>query len=539
MSNLEPAILDCKVYVRRFLIKHQSPLGDISLSPHGRNVVFVPVHSPETSHGIVALRLFRGPSASNELERDVGFTYMKDLVEHFEKYEELGVSTEPYCQYAHGVVLKEGGSDGFSYRRGDKLWLFDKLASQLKDGGILAPVVNLRTSEYGFINITDVCWYPDVSGPGDDLWTVLGPFREIRGKKAGTSIHTVYRVNQPVSLERQAFGQVRIDGGSMDKTERKALYLQKMQVMCGYQQSIGRPFLLPKTLSPPVPAATTSPPVKSSRRKRTAKKKNVGLEDKFETICLNETLPTPDFTKMQSVFSVTQQWTGNATLASSQADNPQISLFGLDNSEHGLRMDNTYWTPIGSPDPPNSSVGAINLDPTPCFDWPVPPDLDLYADCGGVRILESPENLADTLRKRSLDRSRWPYRPYGSFSTDSFSGFSSTTTVPAWWGSNIIIARRGFNKTADGQIEIETGEAITEVERIAATDITQEVTAQPIILKAKLRRHTQNSISGAVATRKAFSANSPHGSQVTTRAIPFPSKEVPSMTLPHSSRAAV
>jgi hypothetical protein len=483
MSNPEPAILDCKIYVRRFLIKHRSPLGDISLSPHGRNVVFVPVHSPETRHGIVALRLFRGPSASNELERDVGFTYMKDLVEHFEKYEEVGVSTEPYCQYAHGVVLKEGGSGSFNYQRGDKLWLFDKLASQAKDGGMLAPVVNLRTSEYGFINITDVCWYPDISGPGDDLWTVLGPFREIRGEKAGASIQTVYRVNQPVSLERQAFGQVRIDGGGMDKGERKALYLQKMQVMCGYQLPIGRPLLLPKSLSPPTPP-TAPPPIKPSRRKRTAKKKNAGLEDKFGTISLNEALPPPDFAKMQSVFSVTPQCTDNKTLATSQADSLQISLsFGLDNIEHELQTDTTHWTPIGSPDPPNSSVNAIHLDPMPYFDCPIPPNLDLYADCGGVRILESPETLADTLRKRSLNHSRWPYRPYGSFSTESFSGFSSNTTVPAWWGPNIIIARRGFNKTAEGQIEIETGEAITEVERIPAIDITQEVIAQPTSLK--------------------------------------------------------
>ncbi|KAI9778271.1 MAG: hypothetical protein M1839_008295 [Geoglossum umbratile] len=475
MSRFEPGILDCKVYVRRYLIKRQLSSDDLSLSRRGRNIVLVPSHSPEKDYGIVALRLSKGPSSSSALEREVGFTRVKDLVDHSsKKYEKLGISTEPFCQCAHGVVIKDGGSGFFSYLRGDKLWLFDKHASKFEDGGMLAPVVNLRTSEYGPINVAHVCWYPDVSGPDGDLWTVLGLFREIRGTRAGEFTRTIYRVNQPVSLKRQAFGQVRINNSGMAKEERKAMFLQKGQAMTEMLQGenqphIDHPLPRPTFLSPPVSPVELLP-IKPSRPRRAAKRRHVEQQgNRSRTIRLDGILQTPIHAGLQPV----RDSTSSSPPVTSPADSRQISLRPSEpnTKEHESQVRNPYWTPASTPDPPDYSFNATSSSSMPRSDWLL---LDPHADCGGVHILEKLEKLAHFLGVRPPSHPRLPLRPYCSFTTDSGSGSISTTTIPAWWGTRAIIAKYGFTKAAGGQIDIEVGEVVIEVERSAPIDVTKE-----------------------------------------------------------------
>ncbi|KAH0538814.1 hypothetical protein FGG08_004590 [Glutinoglossum americanum] len=229
MSKPESPSIDCGIYVCRYFVKRPTTRDDISLPPRGRNIVLIPLQSPQKDYGIPALRIYKSPSSVIALQREVGFVHMKDLIDHSSaRYSKLGISTEPFRQYAHGIAYRDGGSDGFRYQRGDTFWLFDRLIPSLETGGNSAPVINLRTSEYGVLRVNDVCWYPDVRGPGGDLWTVSGVLREIRGEIPKLYAYTIHRVNQPVSLERQGFGQARIDGDSMPKPERKEMYLQKM-----------------------------------------------------------------------------------------------------------------------------------------------------------------------------------------------------------------------------------------------------------------------------------------------------------------------
>lgn len=163
-------------------------------------------------------------------------------------------------------------------------------------------------------------------------------------------------------------------------------------------------------------------------------------------------------------------------LAAGQLESLQTSLQpnGLDENEHKIQATNLYWSPWAAMTlvtPPSALCTAL-ID--------LSRQSSTFMLTGGVRILESPETLADTLRRRPHNHFWQPHRPYGSFLTGSPSGFNSTIMIPAWWGSSTIAATRGFRKTTNEQIDVRAGEVLTEAERSAAVDVTEEVTAQPI-----------------------------------------------------------
>lgn len=80
---------------------------------------------------------------------------------------------------AHGVALSDSSvHEQIAYRRGDQFWICIGASSNGYDEVVL--VINLRTFEKGDISIDQVCWYPKIQGPNQELWTLGGETRQLK-----------------------------------------------------------------------------------------------------------------------------------------------------------------------------------------------------------------------------------------------------------------------------------------------------------------------------------------------------------------------
>jgi len=176
MSSKQFDILDCKVKVRKYVLISQpsrwnkkgvrvvvqSPMRKIS-----KKVLLVPVkrYNGEENNSVCLI-------PKQDIEKDTSDVYDKAQVTKAISWVD-----------AHGVALSDSSVyEQIAYRRGDQFWIC--IGASTNDYDEVVTVINLRTFEKGDISIDQVCWYPKIQGPNQELWTLGAETRHL--KKCGS-----------------------------------------------------------------------------------------------------------------------------------------------------------------------------------------------------------------------------------------------------------------------------------------------------------------------------------------------------------------
>ena len=172
MSAVEMDKLDCKVEVRKYVLVSRPSRWD---KRGDRVVVQSPVIEIRNTDIRIPVKRFSG-----EEDNSVEFLPRKDIEKDASVvYDKERVSKIPVWVDAHGVaVLDSSPEDELEYRRNDKFWIH--VGASTSQHQTTVPVINLRTQAKGTINLRNVCWYPKMRGPNDELWTLGGEARKLK-----------------------------------------------------------------------------------------------------------------------------------------------------------------------------------------------------------------------------------------------------------------------------------------------------------------------------------------------------------------------
>lgn len=160
-------VSDCKVEVRNYVLVPNPSRWN---QKGKRVVVQSPVLVPTGAQKIPVKRYCQGDDLNSICELGT------EDIEHdtSDIYKEARVSQKTSWINAHGVALRPGSG----YEAGDRFWIY--VASDTNSHRTSVPVINLRTHESGEIAIDHVCWFPQVQGHNDELWTLGGDIRNMK-----------------------------------------------------------------------------------------------------------------------------------------------------------------------------------------------------------------------------------------------------------------------------------------------------------------------------------------------------------------------
>jgi hypothetical protein len=172
MSSTQSHILDCKVEVRNYVLISQPSRWS---QKSGRVVVQSPMRDISKTVLLVPVKLYNG-----EEQNSVCFIPKQDIEKDTsDVYDKFQVSKTTSWVDAHGVALFDSSVHGqISYRQGDRFWIC--IGANTDGYDKVVPVINLRTFEKGDISIDEVCWYPKIQGPNEELWTLGGETRHLK-----------------------------------------------------------------------------------------------------------------------------------------------------------------------------------------------------------------------------------------------------------------------------------------------------------------------------------------------------------------------
>jgi hypothetical protein len=172
MSEYRPATLDCKVRVRKYVLVAQPSRWN---QRGERIVVQSPMLEIHNAVSLVPVKRYH-----SEEQNSICFIPIEDIeMDSSIVYERLQVTKTPSLVDSHGVALFENSAIGeFNYRRGDQFWICVGHDTNLYLTTV--PVINLRTFEKGIVNIDQVCWYPKIRGPDNELWTPGGEVKILK-----------------------------------------------------------------------------------------------------------------------------------------------------------------------------------------------------------------------------------------------------------------------------------------------------------------------------------------------------------------------
>jgi hypothetical protein len=164
--------LDCKIPIRKYVLITQPTRWS---QKGGRVVVHSPMLNIGTTISYVPVKCCHG-SGQNDVDFLPKSNIEKDTKDVYEK---LYVSKKPSSDYAHGVAaFNSRSSDDFKYKRGHRFWICigaDTIGHQKR-----VSVVNLNTYQKGRIRIDQVRWFPNIRGPGLELWTLGGSIKLLK-----------------------------------------------------------------------------------------------------------------------------------------------------------------------------------------------------------------------------------------------------------------------------------------------------------------------------------------------------------------------
>jgi hypothetical protein len=248
MGSKRLEISDCKVEVRSYVLVPNPSRWN---QKGERVIVESPVPDNSTPLEIPVKRYCHGEEQNSvcklglqDIERDTS-----DI------YEELQVSQKPSWINAHGVALCRGpSSNGFDYEIGHRFWIY--IGSNTNDYTTSVPVINLQTRESGHIAVDHVCWYPQVQGPDEELWTLGGDVRELKLRGSRKFSYWSWVICQKLdgtpsttkSVEIPAKGVKMGDRWKLAAEKSRLLYEKKYQYMDKWLRC-----------SPPTPPPTPTP----------------------------------------------------------------------------------------------------------------------------------------------------------------------------------------------------------------------------------------------------------------------------------------
>jgi len=174
--------LDCKVEVRKYVLVTRPSRWN---KRGGRVVVQSPVLAIQNTDIRIPVKRFNGEEANSveflpikDIEKDASAIYTKERV-----------SKTPVWVDAHGIAIADSSSDDeLKYCRNDKFWIH--VGASTSQYQTTVPVINLRTQAKGTVNIKNVCWYPKIQGPNEELWTLGGKTRSM--KQSGSRKYTYF-----------------------------------------------------------------------------------------------------------------------------------------------------------------------------------------------------------------------------------------------------------------------------------------------------------------------------------------------------------
>lgn len=224
----EKEMLDCMQPMRRYILKTKqsawakSSRRIVVLSPQvtlpsSKQASLIPAmrHYPKQNHQDVRLL------STNDIERDSCTVYRRERVETGTKWKN-----------AHGVAIVDSvPGHKFTYKRGDKFWLYIKQHQKPEDIGIVSvPVINLKNYETGTIFTQHVCWFPVARGPAGELWTFGGLEKTVCG--ANKKLQWIWAVAQADDGKTTVCDMVQVTENCEIKfAARSALFKARMELM--------------------------------------------------------------------------------------------------------------------------------------------------------------------------------------------------------------------------------------------------------------------------------------------------------------------
>ncbi|CZR58444.1 uncharacterized protein PAC_08336 [Phialocephala subalpina] len=271
-------MLDCRVPVRKYvLIAKPKRWGQKS----ERVVVQSPMSISNTASE-VPVRRYNG-----EEQNFVCFIPRSDIEkDSSDAYEKSQVSRDTSSVNVHGVALFDSSpSDDFSYKYGDKFWIL--IAVETNGYEECVPVINLRTFESGIIQINQVCWYPKIRGPGQELWTPGGKTRQQKLHGSKRYVYWSFFICQHMDGRPSTTKTVHISTKDAPLTgqsllsiqESRALFERQLRYILEGPESVA---VSPSTAPPSylvgsnislLPTLPTSPDVEHAQRENKGKKK--------------------------------------------------------------------------------------------------------------------------------------------------------------------------------------------------------------------------------------------------------------------------
>ncbi|TAQ85483.1 hypothetical protein B7494_g6190 [Chlorociboria aeruginascens] len=145
---------------------------------------------------------------------------------------------------SHGVAIVDNDPDCvFKYQRGHQFWIC--LDGNTNSHKTTAPVINLQTCGFGVIPLEHVCWYPSISGPRDELWTLGGELRKLKHTDSRKSSSLSWAICQKLDgshatvenlIQLPENGTQKAEKGNqkrcrLSKTQSDKLFIQRYQSM--------------------------------------------------------------------------------------------------------------------------------------------------------------------------------------------------------------------------------------------------------------------------------------------------------------------
>jgi hypothetical protein len=219
MNSKQLGILDCKVEVRKYVLVSQPSRWR---QKSERVVVQSPMLKITESVSVVPVKRYKG-----EEENSVCFIPKEDIEKDTSKiYDKTRVSTGTSWVDAHGVALFDSSvHDQIIYLRGDPFWIC--IGASTKGYEQIVPVINLRTYEKGDVEIEQVCWYPKIQGPNQELWTPGGETRKLKQGGAGEYSHWCWVVCQKLDGTPPTTKTVEIPTNEVNMKDRRLLSISE------------------------------------------------------------------------------------------------------------------------------------------------------------------------------------------------------------------------------------------------------------------------------------------------------------------------